>query len=159
MGTPWPQHWKSRRLAGYNYSTPGEYFVTICTRDRACVFGEIVERAMRLSREGQIAEQAWRDLPRYHSTVEVDEFVIMPNHVHGILILRAGSPLLATIVGGFKSEVSRLIGRPVWQRSYFDHVITTKRGLDLIRRYIGSNPEENPRGGQARLLPIHAPQD
>ncbi|HLE53072.1 MAG TPA: hypothetical protein VI755_13485 [Anaerolineales bacterium] len=75
------------RLKGYDYSQPGGYFVTIVAQNRECLFGEIVEGEMRLSRAGRIVQHAWMDLPNHYADVVLDEFVIMPNHVHGIIIL------------------------------------------------------------------------
>ncbi len=141
---------QSLRLPNCDYGSPGQYFVTICTSNRACVFGEIIEGAMRLSREGTIAEAAWRNLPAHHRHLALDAFVIMPNHLHGILLFQAPGAALGTVIGGFKSEVSRLLRRPMWQRYYYDHVIRSREGLDRIRSYIEKNPfcwpedDENP---------------
>lgn len=85
---------KSPRLQGYDYAQSGAYFVTICTQDRAHLFGEIVDGEMQLSAAGQIAQERWFALPDHHLHVALDAFVVMPNHVHGILLLvGAGSAL------------------------------------------------------------------
>ena len=84
---PQKHHRQSIRFKGYDYSQPGGYFVTVVAQNRECLFGEIVEREMRLSRAGRIVQQAWTDLPNHYSHVVLDEFVIMPNHVHGIIVL------------------------------------------------------------------------
>jgi putative transposase len=78
---------KSPRLQGYDYSQAGAYFVTICTHGRACIFGGVVGNAMMLSRAGEIAHERWLTLPDHHPQVELDLFVVMPNQVHGIVIL------------------------------------------------------------------------
>ena len=78
---------KSPRLPGYNYRRPGAYFVTIATKNRVCLFGDVEEEEVRLSVEGTIAEKCWRAIPGHHKHVELDAFVIMPNHVHGIICL------------------------------------------------------------------------
>ncbi len=78
-------HRKSIRLKEYDYSEPGSYFVTICTRDRECLFGDIVDGAMRLSDSGRIADTCWRAIPAHFPNTNVDVFQIMPNHVHGIV--------------------------------------------------------------------------
>ncbi|MGI0487253.1 transposase [Pantanalinema rosaneae CENA516] len=80
-------HRRSIRLKGYDYSSPGAYFITICTHQRQCLFGEIVDGEMRLNRLGQIARSQWLKIPHHHTQVELDAWVIMPNHIHGILIL------------------------------------------------------------------------
>ena len=84
-----PQKYQRRsiRLKGYDYSQPGGYFVTIVAQNRDCLFGDIVEGEMRLSGAGRIVQHAWMDLPNHYPHVALDEFVIMPNHVHGIIVL------------------------------------------------------------------------
>ena len=78
---------KSPRLQGYDYSQEGAYFVTICTHRRAHLFGEIVDGEMRLSAMGSMAESCWVEIPAHFPHVELDAYVIMPNHVHGILAI------------------------------------------------------------------------
>jgi len=80
-----PPHRRCIRLRGYDYATTGAYFVTICTRDRLCLFGEIADDAMRLSAAGEIAAACWCEIPTHFTCVELDAFVTMPNHVHGII--------------------------------------------------------------------------
>ena len=78
---------RSIRLQGYDYTRQGAYFVTICTRNRACLLGDIVEGRMRLSEAGRLAQAVWEDLPYHYPHVQIDVWVIMPNHMHGIVIL------------------------------------------------------------------------
>lgn len=73
------------RLRGYDYASPGSYFVTICTRDHLRPFGEIVDGTMVLSDTGQIADECWRDIPVHFPNVRADAYCIMPNHVHGMI--------------------------------------------------------------------------
>lgn len=80
-------HRRSIRLKGYDYSQAGAYFVTIVTQGRECRFGEVVDGAMQLSESGRIAEDCWRAIPDHFPDVELGAFVVMPNHVHGIIIL------------------------------------------------------------------------
>ncbi len=75
----------STRLKGWDYSSPGYYFITICTKDRECFFGEIIKEKMYLSEIGEIAHRYWAEIPNHFNNVVLDEFVIMPNHVHGII--------------------------------------------------------------------------
>lgn len=77
----------STRLSSWNYGTPGGYFVTICTKDRVQYFGDVVDGKMQLSAIGQIAEQSWQEIPDHCENVRIDEYVVMPNHVHGILFI------------------------------------------------------------------------
>ena len=78
---------RSIRLQGYDYTRQGAYFVTICTRNRACLLGDIVEGRMHLSEAGRLAQAVWEDLPYHYPHVQIDVWVIMPNHMHGIVIL------------------------------------------------------------------------
>lgn len=84
---------RSIRLERYDYSSAGAYFVTICTQNRECLFGEVVDGAMQLNDAGKVAEQCWQEIPSHFPHAELDEFVIMPNHVHGILVI--GEPGVA----------------------------------------------------------------
>jgi putative transposase len=93
---PEKHHRRSIRLKGYDYSQPGAYFVTICTRGKQCLLGKIVNGEMKLNELGEIVEAAWFDLPAHYSHVELGTFCIMPNHVHMIIILNDGD----TRVGG-----------------------------------------------------------
>jgi putative transposase len=89
-------HRRSVRLRGHDYSQPGAYFVTICAWQRECVFGEIVDGAMRLNECGRMVEEEWFGLPSRFGHVVLDESIVMPNHWHGIIVLTenvgAGSP-------------------------------------------------------------------
>jgi len=78
---------KSLRLKGYDYSKPGAYFVTICIKSRECFLGEVVKGRMNLNEKGQMAQMAWGELPEYYQGVVIDAFQVMPNHIHGIIIL------------------------------------------------------------------------
>ncbi len=80
-------HRRSMRLKGYDYSQAGAYFVTICSWNRQCIFGDVVDGNVKLNEYGEIVDEYWYHLPQHHSHVALDEFVIMPNHIHGILII------------------------------------------------------------------------
>ncbi|KPL82164.1 hypothetical protein SE15_13880 [Thermanaerothrix daxensis] len=84
---PTKHHRRSIRLKGYDYSQAGAYFITIVTQDRACLFGEVVDGAMRLNEYGRIVEFTWHDLVNHVTGIVLDTFVVMPNHVHGIVII------------------------------------------------------------------------
>ena len=153
------------RLSRFDYAQQGAYFVTLCTRSRACLFGDVVNEEMRLNDIGKLAHRLWEEIPTHFPQVETDVWVIMPNHVHGVIIIAAphvgathASPLpqrpsgprkrsLGAVVGAYKSAVSKhahrsghLSGLPIWQRNYYDHVIRDDAGLDRIRQYIADNP-------------------
>ena len=148
---------RPNRLPHFDYSTPGAYFVTICTQDRKCILGTIVgggaldAPSIRLSPWGQVVNQrilSGNNIPG----ISVDKFVIMPNHVHIILLVyetnhhgtsKAPSPTNAQIphfVSTFKRFCHRDIGKPVFQRSYHDHVIRDEKDYLKIWEYIDNNP-------------------
>lgn len=91
-------HRRSVRLKDYDYSRVGAYFVTVCAWQRECLFGEVVDGAMRLNEYGRVVQACWDDLPDHYPHIELDTFAIMPNHIHGIIVLTdtqnvgAGSP-------------------------------------------------------------------
>src|SRR5919109_4323497 len=78
---------ETTRLKEWDYSSNGYYFVTICTKDRECVFGNIIDGKMELLEIGEIAKQYWLEIPKHFQNVKLDKFVIMPNHVHAIVII------------------------------------------------------------------------
>ena len=78
---------RSVRLKEFDYSKAGAYFVTICTKDRECLFGEIIDEKVRLTQGGRIADEGWRNIPEHYPHVVLDEYVIMPNHVHGVIFI------------------------------------------------------------------------
>jgi REP element-mobilizing transposase RayT len=80
---PVKHHRRSIRLKGYDYAQAGVYFVTICTQDRACLFGDVVDGEMRLGDAGRMIRSVWDEMPTFYPGVDTDEFVVMPNHVHG----------------------------------------------------------------------------
>jgi len=117
---------RSIRLQGYDYSQAGAYFVTICTRNRECVFGETADGAMRLNEAGRIVADEWLKTTAILDEIELDEWVVMPNHFHGILVIgdcrntarraptaeQFGHPVagsIPTIVRSFKSAVTKRI--------------------------------------------------
>ena len=159
-GRPDPEKHRRRslRLRDYDYSQAGAYFVTICTHNRTCLFGDIVDGEMRLNEDGRLAQSVWEALPKHYSHVELDAVVVMPNHVHGIIVLTA-TPVgagfkpastrhgLPEIVRAFKTFSGRRInqsrstpGTPVWQRNYYEHVIRNDAALNRLRQYIAENP-------------------
>lgn len=84
------RHRRSIRMRGYDYSQPGAYFVTIVTQGRECVFGGIVDGEMHLNPAGQMVGMVWGDLPVRFPFAQIDAFVVMPNHLHGIIVLTGG---------------------------------------------------------------------
>ena len=88
-----PHHSRSSlRLREFDYSTPGAYFVTICTAGKVCLFGQVVEDGVSLTAAGSLVASTWSEMPHHYPTVQIDAFVVMPNHIHGIVILTEGQP-------------------------------------------------------------------
>jgi putative transposase len=157
---------RSIRLKGYDYAQAGAYFVTICTHKRDCLLGEVVDEEIMVSPYGEIAIACFREIPLHFAHAVVDAFVVMPNHLHGIIVITHGAhveaqhaaPLhgsvnaprvgaLSTIVRSFKSASAKCInelrgmpGTSFWQRNYYEHVIRNERDLERIREYIAMNP-------------------
>jgi len=156
---------KLNGLTGYDYSNGGIYFVTICSKGRENIFSKINNNNVgtglapvrhELTNIGNIIDRNWKEIPNRHDDVDIDEFIIMPNHVHGIVIIgkRTGAspvPTLSKIIGSVKSKSSieylKFIKRnnlnisgQIWQRSFHDHIIRDEKSLYEIREYIVSNP-------------------
>jgi len=108
---PQRHHRRSIRLKGYDYTQAGVYFVTICTQARECLFGDVVNDQMRLNDAGQMVESAWLDLPQRFPNVELDEFVIMPNHMHGIILIAVGAGLVPAPNGATTATIDRATTR------------------------------------------------
>ncbi|CAI0787949.1 MAG TPA: transposase [Serratia grimesii] len=139
-------HFHSRkplRLRHYDYASIGIYFVTICTQQRQCLFGKIDNSIMLLNANGIIAKQYWLETPQHFTHVQLDHFVLMPNHIHALLHIREenGAPL-PIIIRSYKAAVTRQLQRPTWQRSYWERVIRNERELALTREYIANNPSQ-----------------
>ena len=162
---PFKHHRRSIRLRGYDYSQAGAYFVTICEVNRECIFGDVENSEMHANQFGEIVLKWWNELPNYYPPVELNEFVVMPNHMHGIIVIRdvgAGSsrPIpgrqdaaptekrtLGQLVGYFKFQITKEINQihdagyaKVLQRDYYEHIIRNEREWDAIAEYIRNNP-------------------
>ncbi|MBI5876936.1 MAG: transposase [Chloroflexi bacterium] len=159
------KHRRSIRAQGYDYTQAGGYFVTICTHNRASLFGAIVDGVMRPNAAGTVAADSWAWLATQYPYVMLDEWIIMPNHLHAIIVLddvmpggsraapTASSPVirkpLGQLVGAFKTVSAKQIngqrntpGAPVWQRNYYEHIIRNDKELNAIRRYVADNPAQ-----------------
>lgn len=145
---------KRNRLSGYDYSDDGLYFVTICTQERENLFGEVVDQKMKLNDVGRMIENMWVKLPFKFPRLELEEYVVMPDHFHGIIIVNGRedpAPTLGQIIAYFKYQTTKQYNsvgagssRPqikkLWQRNYYEHIIRDEDDLDRIRYYIQQNP-------------------
>ena len=157
---------RSVRLPAHDYTSPGAYFLTICTAHRVCLFGSVRNQDVVLSKLGVLAGVLWRQAPSHVEGIDLDAFVVMPNHLHAIVVIpgdgrgtacraptearpetfshpRKGS--LATLVRSYKSavtkEAGRILGiREVWQRGFYEHVVRGRIQLLRVRDYIENNP-------------------
>jgi REP element-mobilizing transposase RayT len=147
----------SARWARWDYGSNAAYFVTICTADRIHHFGRVVDAEVILTPVGQTAAECWAAIPDHFPFVVLDEYVVMPNHVHGIIIIdkpndsEAGpnrfgpqSRNLASIVRGFKIGVTKFARQnnlPFrWQARYHDRVVRSSKEFERIQHYIRENP-------------------
>ena len=154
-------HRRSIRLKGYDYSQEGLYFITICVQDRECLFGKIVDHPiMILNDAGKIADQCWLAIPQHFPDVVLHEYIVMPNHVHGIIEItnnvgaknfsplrppkpampRTPSRTIGSIARGFKIGVTKWFDQSVWQRDYYEHIIRSTDEYERIANYIINNP-------------------
>ena len=162
-------HRRSIRLKGYDYSQAGAYFVTVCAHGRECLFGEIVGCEMLVNEFGRIVEAEWTRTTEIRKEIELGEYVVMPNHFHGIVVItyemtgtvgayghtplhntlfRSPSKTIGAMVRGFKSSVTIHINKirqtprhPVWQRNFYEHVIRNDADYNRIADYIATNPQ------------------
>ena len=140
------------------------YRITVCTWNKECLLGSIENGEMVLNDAGRVADNCWHDIPVHFPHVALDEWVIMPNHVHGILFIvdttvgaknfsplpPTGRPLgtsktIGSIIRGFKIGVTKWMRQnnvihDVWQRNYYEHIIRNEKHFNNVRRYIEGNP-------------------
>ena len=160
-------HRRSTRLKGYDYSQAGAYFITIVTQGRVCLFGDVIDGEMLLNDAGEMAREVWDGMPDRFPSVEMDEFVVMPNHVHGVIFIHQPhtptvgaslvgaqnvGPALGDMVGAYKSLTTVAYGKGVremdwppfhkrlWQRDYYERIIRNESEIALAREYIANNP-------------------
>lgn len=156
---------KALRIEGYDYSIPGAYFITICTANRENILwsdrrGELRSPAkdafsgdqrsplrVELSDIGLIADNEMQKLNTVYDAVRVDRYCIMPDHIHMILTIHADTdgqtqfaPTISRVVKQFKGSVTKQAGRPIWQKSFYDHTIRNMQDYREIWEYIGNNP-------------------
>ncbi|MFC1585441.1 transposase [Fibrobacterota bacterium] len=162
----WKTSYYSRRLKGVDYSKSGLYLITANLKDRKQWFGKIIDNKMHLNNFGEIAEKEWLKTADIRTYVKLDEFIIMPNHIHGIIGITENRPnkermfrrppviklslkphSISSIMAQYKSIVTKLIRNSGlvefdWQYRFHDHVIRSQRELDNIRAYVRNNPRD-----------------
>ena len=144
---------KPIRLTDYDYAACGAYFITACTANRQRLFWSGLQpesaepQNLPLSTVGKIAELGIRQIPLHYNGVTVDQYCIMPDHIHLILRLETelngriiSAPTVSTVIGSMKRWVTRQAGSPIWQKSFYDHAIRNQRDYDEVWHYIENNP-------------------
>ena len=147
---------KLHRLQTWDYSAPGYYFVTICTGNKRCLLSRITGSddgaEVQLTNVGRIVRKCWERMNSVAPHIRTDHFCIMPNHIHGIVVIEAHSKAdarsLSDLIHGFKSAVTREYNRmadpgeknQLWQSSYYDEIIRNEEMLLRARKYIEDNP-------------------
>ncbi len=158
---------RSVRLRDYDYSREGAYFITICTNNRSEILGYIENSKIILTLSGSVIQDLWIEISKIYKDIELDQYVVMPNHIHGIIVItekmdshRRGlinqtptkwimmknpSQTLGKIIRRFKAKASYVVHKTGfvdfrWQRNYYDHIIRNDRELRKIREYIMNNP-------------------
>ena len=148
---------KYPRIKNYNYSDVGAYFITVCTSQRRNYFWQSVVGAsiarpqnqydIKLSEYGKIADNAIKNIEKIYSNVTVDNYVIMTDHIHLILIIHADeygramhAPTMIRVIQQMKGYITKQIGLPIWQKSFFDHIIRNREDYEKHIKYIYENP-------------------
>ncbi len=156
----------SLRLQSWDYRCNGVYFITICCKDKAYYFGDIVDGKMHQSNIGVIADILWHEIKHHSQNIELDEFVVMPNHIHGILVINNSVETLhdtslqqsktmsdispkansiSSIIRSYKPAVTKHAHRLgyefKWQSRFYDHIIRNEVSLNQIQQYMINNPQ------------------
>ena len=156
----------STRLKNWDYAQNAFYFITICTKNREHFFGEIIDNTMVLSDIGRKAKKYWYEIPAHFDFVELGTFVVMPNHIHGIINIckdtvgtrqclvhepqtrfqNQGKKTVSSIIGSYKSIVTKQSRKTnvlfAWQSRFYDHIIRNESSLHAVRQYIINNPSK-----------------
>ena len=155
---------ETRRLKGRDYAYPGWYFITICTYEHKSLFGKVVKSEMILNRYGKIVEEEWLKSESIRKEIELNDFVVMPNHFHALIgidfknhikqetnvnygVARRKPKSISSLISSFKGAVTRRINEisstkniKVWQNNYYDHIVRKEELLNKMQGYIKNNP-------------------
>lgn len=146
---------KPNRLKDFDYSQPNAYFITICTKNKEMLFWENVGASIarpedvRLSKYGKIVVEAIEKISTIYPVITVDNYVVMPNHIHLLLQIHSDSsgramlaPTISIVIQQMKGYATKKIGRSIWQKLFHDHVIRDEKGYLKIWNYIEGNPSK-----------------
>ena len=131
---------KKIRLQDYDYSEENMYFITICVKNRVEILGKIIEDNIKLTKEGNVVKQNINKIGRIYKNVIIDEYVIMPNHIHILLLINYKSSVtISKIIKHFKTNITREIEYSIWQKSFYEHIIRNEKEYLKIKEYIKYN--------------------
>jgi len=143
---------QSIRLRGFDYGSVGTYFITVCCHNRESWFGRIEKEQMVLNPYGVIVSNAWRELASRYRHVRLDEFIVMPDHFHGLIHIKncEKSKPIGRLVAAFKTVACKSIRThqqnpciQIWQRNYWERIIRSECELNNVRQYIRHNPQQH----------------
>ena len=131
---------KNPRLKNYDYTLSGYYFITLCTKDKINYFGEIRDEKIKLNNLVKFVYNNIKKLEKIYRNIKVDKFVVMPNHIHLIIIMEQKACLdVSRIIKEYKEWITKKIKKSIWQKSYYDHIIRNKNDYLRIWQYIDEN--------------------
>ena len=131
---------KKLRLNYYDYSKEGLYFITICIQNRIEILGNIVDKHIKLTEEGIVAEKCIRNIYKIFEGIIIDTYVIMPNHIHMIISIKEQTGVtICRIIKQYKMAITKQLGYSIWQKSYYEHIIRTEKEYLKIKEYIQNN--------------------
>ena len=146
---------KANRLQNYDYSSAGAYFITVCIDNHKCILWKNVgancvrPKDLSLSFYGEIVNRNIEKLSTIYENVFVEKYTVMPNHIHMIIIISADengrtqfAPTISRVIKQFKGKITKEIGKSIWQKGFYDHVIRDKNDYEKIWEYIDSNPRK-----------------
>lgn len=152
------QERKLQRLKGYDYSQNGAYFITICTQNRLCLFGDIYSGSLILNNAGKMVFKKLEEMPKIYSGIKIDKFIVMPNHLHAIIEIQQNGttqgsfPTISECIQRFKTYTTKLyidgvkkgnyphFDKKIWQKSFYDRIIRNEHEYQEICQYIETNP-------------------
>lgn len=131
---------KNPRLKDFDYTLGGYYFITICTKNKAHYFGEIMNEEMKINDIGKLAYNCIEKIEEIYKTVKIDKFVVMPNHIHMIMIINKETEIsIYRVIKQYKEYITKQIKESIWQKSYYDHIIRNEKDYLRIWQYIDEN--------------------
>lgn len=132
---------KDMRLRGYDYSSEGYYFITICMKNRLEILGKINnEDKIELTKEGKTVQKYIKQIEQIYEIIKIDEYVIMPNHIHMIIVIKEKSNLtISRLIQQYKGMVTKELGKSIWQKLFHEYIIIGEKDYYVIKNYVREN--------------------